>query len=387
MAVVTAIACFPDKGMELEMGRMQGSLLEEMSGISRNTISLSSPLSYFQLALESIGVHGIASWIGLHPNTVSRWRETGRVPSAYVPDFQRMLGKEGDYGDAKDQYFTLPETAEKCYNIFLDTLGKLGIRTTGYTYIEPSMGEGCFYDLLPKQKRIGIDIEPVRPDTIKSDFLKWHPTRKGKYLVVGNPPFGLRGHLALQFINHASRFADAVGFILPQNFGSDGKGAPGKRVKEYQRASNEDLRGEHFQKPDGSKTCINTVFQVWTRVGVENIITPLSKSCSQFIRVFSLSDGGTSASTRNKQWIGQCDVYLPSTTYSGMRAYLSFDELPRQRGYGVVIKQQKQRIRTLLLNHDWTETAFPSTNSAINLRKSLIENVVIDAGFTDNEAR
>ena len=41
------------------------------------------------------------------------------------------------------------------------------------------------------------------------------PEKINKYVVIGNPPFGLRGQLALKFINHSYDFADYVCFILP----------------------------------------------------------------------------------------------------------------------------------------------------------------------------
>lgn len=344
-----------------------------------------SSLDLFRQAAKVHGLEFIATQIGLHRNTVVRWQDTARVPVAYVPDLRRMLNMRGDHGVAKDQYFTRPETARKCFSLFKDKMRRLGVDISRYTFIEPSMGEGCFFDLFPERRRIGIDIEPTRSETIEHDYLLWEPGKgdKRKFLIVGNPPFGLRGHLALQFLNHSAAFADAVGFILPQCFGSDGKGAPGKRVKGYRLAMTEDLRGDHFYRPNGAPVSINTVFQVWTKVGWEHLPVPQVKSCNTFIKVLSVSDGGTPASTRNKAWIGKCDLYLPSTTYSGMRAYPSFDELPNRRGYGVVIHTQKREIKHLLQRHDWMKTAFPSTNSAVNLRKSMIEDVVIAAGFVD----
>lgn len=54
--------------------------------------------------------------------------------------------------------------------------------------LSPSSGDGCFFDLLPKNKRIGIDLEPRRSDLIKSDFLKFE-LPKNKFIVIGNPPF------------------------------------------------------------------------------------------------------------------------------------------------------------------------------------------------------
>ena len=81
--------------------------------------------------------------------------------------------------------------------------------------------------------------------------------------------------------------------------------------------------------------------------------------------------------------IGKCDVYLPSTTFSGMKAYDSFEDLPHRRGYGIVINRSKKEIKRLLEENDWTKTAFSSSNSAINLRTSLIEEVVTKAGYYD----
>ena len=76
--------------------------------------------------------------------------------------------------------------------------------------------------ILPVGKRIGLDIEPKCDEIIQQDYLDWNRKNK-KYIVIGNPPFGLRGQLALKFINHSNTFADYVCFILPQLFESDGK--------------------------------------------------------------------------------------------------------------------------------------------------------------------
>ena len=102
-----------------------------------------------------------------------------------------------------------------------------------YIYIEPSAGNGNFLQVLPTNT-ISLDIEPRSKNILEQDFLQWKPfDQSKKYIVFGNPPFGLRGHLALKFINHSYNFADYVCFILPQLFVSDGKGSPRKRVKGY----------------------------------------------------------------------------------------------------------------------------------------------------------
>ena len=353
---------------------MQLTLLDTESNVSE----------LFMETLKRFGLKHIANQIGLHNNTVKRWIDTGNIPQAYAYDFCRMLGIKPEFDTDKDQYFTRPETAKTCFKMFQDTLKKLKVNQSEYTYIEPSMGEGCFYKILPKERRIGIDIDPRHDEAICSDYLQWKPKPLDcKYLVIGNPPFGLRGHLALQFINHSWSFADAVGFILPQLFGSDGKGVPGKRVKGYRLAFSEILDGDQFSTPDGRYVHINTVFQVWTKVGIAHLPPVEHRSCEQWIKVYSLSDGGTPASTRNKNMIGKCDLYLPSTTFSGMKLYEEFEELPNRRGYGIVILQEKQKIKKLLRGTDWKEKSFKSTNSALNLRRSIIEDVIIQAGFAE----
>lgn len=288
----------------------------------------------------------------------------------------------------KDQFYTKPKVAEYCYQAFKKVVKDIGVNLRNYIFIEPAAGCGCFFQLLPKDRRIGIDIEPKNlsgiegKGIIKSDYLEWYPKNKNKkYVVIGNPPFGLRGKLALAFINKSYLYADMVAFILPQLFNSDGKGVAGKRVIGYKLAHNEPLPPDSFMYPDGTEIKINTVFQVWTKINTDKIKRKIFKNCDSFIDIYSLSDGGLPANTRNKDMIGKCDVYLPSTTFSGMKAYDSFCDLPNERGYGIVAKKNKREIKKILKNHDWEKTAFLSTNSALNLRMSLIKDVIIKAGY------
>ena len=344
----------------------------------------------FQSAMDEHGVAGIANRFGLHANTVKRWVEKG-VPVNYRGDFLRLNGVGDDgAGDskAKDQYYTKPHIAERCYKRFLVEADRLGVDLSSYWFVEPSAGCGWFYNLLPSRRRIGIDIDPKATDStgqklIAHDYLTWQPQKRGKYVVVGTPPFGLRGHLALQFINHSHLFADLVAFILPPLFNSDGKGVPGKRVAGYKMAYTENLPDDAFQYPDGRDVAVSSIFQVWTKINTDKIRTKKVKTCRQYIKVYSLSDGGTPASTRNKNMLYACDVYLPSTCFNGMQIYKGFEELPHRRGYGVKILKEKSAIKALFRNCRLDKIAFRSTNGALNLRSSLIESIVIKGGYYD----
>ena len=57
--------------------------------------------------------------------------------------------------------------------------------------------------------------------------------------------------------------------------------------------------------------------------------------------------------------------------------------LPNKRGYGIVCLKAKRKVQNLLLRNDWEETAFRSTNGALNLRRSLIEDVLTSGGCYD----
>jgi hypothetical protein len=214
-------------------------------------------------------------------------------------------------------------------------------------------------------------------------FLEMDDTMKFD-VVIGNPPFGLRGNLALRFINHSYKFADVVAFILPPLFNSTGKGVPMARVQGYKLAHTENLPLNSFEYPNGEKVDIATIFQVWIKINTNKIKIEKKKQCKTFIKVYSLSDGGTPSSTRNKKMLDKCDVYLPSTCFKGMMAYKSFEELPNKRGYGVVFLKENDKLNDLFFNKiEWQKVAFLSTNSAINLRTDLIENEVINNGFYD----
>lgn len=86
--------------------------------------------------------------------------------------------------------------------------------------IEPSAGNGSFSDNLLRKEHLFIDIEPEGENIIKANFLDFNfdKYKNLKICVIGNPPFGRNGSLALKFIKKASSFADVICFILPKSF-------------------------------------------------------------------------------------------------------------------------------------------------------------------------
>ena len=323
--------------------------------------------------LQKYTVKETANLLNLAIGTVHRWLELKNIPPQYNFDLLRLLSKDinpQDYKSSeKDQFFTPDHITEKCWSLFKTNVN---IDLTEYIFIEPSAGDGAFLKVLPPNT-IAMDIEPRNEIIVKQDYLLWKPAdMTKKYIVFGNPPFGLRGHVALNFIRHSFEFADYVCFILPQLFESDGKGSPRKRVDGYNLIYSEKISAL-FYTPENTNVDVNGVFQIWSKY-TNNPKYTLTLPVQDSIKVYSLSDGGTIPTTRNKKMLEKCDLYLPSTCFGkeNMKLYSSFNELPGRKGYGVVFLQNKEIMIKKSNEIDWSDTAFLSTNSAYNLRTSLI---------------
>ena len=327
----------------------------------------------FNKMLEQVGISNVSNILEVSRGTVQRWIDKDIIPERYIFDICRYLGEDVDYSKfnstIKDQFFTPSDISKHCFEKFKEIVPEF----KNYTFIEPSSGDGSFLNVLP-EGTIAMDIEPRSESIMKCDYLLWKPpdNDKKKYIVFGNPPFGLRGHLALKFINHSYEFADYVCFILPQLFESDGKGSPMKRVKGYNLIHSEKLSGE-YNVPEGNPVMINGVFQIWSKLS-SNSKYDITSIESSVVKVYSLSDGGTPSTTRNKKMLDKCHVYLPSTCFGkeNMRVYDNFVELPGKKGYGLVFLKNERKMVKSSKEIDWSSIAFLSTNSAYNIRTSII---------------
>ena len=330
--------------------------------------------------LQSKTISDIAKEINVANGTVKRWIDLQNVPSSYTFELLKLAEIDIDYSKfsfkEKDQFFTPDTTAKYCFSKFLEVLKKYN-NYEDYIFIEPSAGNGCFLKILPLDKRIGLDIEPKFHEIIKQDYLSWTPNENKKYVVIGNPPFGLRGQLALKFINHSSNFADYVCFILPQLFESDGKGVPRKRVTGLNLIHSEKLNTD-FENPDGNTIKVQCIFQIWSKFH-KNKNYEIKERENNNIKIYSLSDGGTSSTTRNKKMFNKCDIYLPSTCFGkeNMKYYDTFDMLPGKKGYGIIFIKDKEKNLEKFKSINWYNVAFLSTNSAYNIRSSQINDKFI----------
>lgn len=157
----------------------------------------------------------------------------------------------------KEQYFTNPSLAQRC----IDRVKQHYDLNLFSLILEPSAGDGSFYNLLDASKTVALDIEPMHSSVIRSDFFLWDCSTYTNVLCIGNPPFGRRAQIATKFINHAAKFSSVIAFILPRTF---------KKESFYDRIDKsfhlvDQFDCDEFVCPDGKEIKIKCVFQIWEK--------------------------------------------------------------------------------------------------------------------------
>lgn len=285
-----------------------------------------------------------------------------------------------------DQYFTKGIIAEKLYEKAREIISRYEQNLDQFHWIEPSAGNGVFFNLLPPENKTGIDIQPLNKEILKENYLKYE-FPKTKNIVIGNPPFGHRGVMALNFINHSQQGADYVCFILPMFFESKGKGSIKYRVKGFHLLHSERLPKNSFYTPEKNKSVdVKCVFQIWSK-NHKNEKEEFSwyknrkdEPFKNLIRVFTVS----LAKNREcgKRWIfdEKADFYISSTFHTNVSIVDTFDEVKYKSGVAVVIVNEKMKAKIIRLfkRIDWTKYASLATNSCYHIGKSNIFQVMQD---------
>ena len=183
------------------------------------------------------------------------------------------MAKENNF----DQFYTNPLTAKKLTSIFTEEIKKLGYQKINF--LEPSAGTGNFCQAVKElakinpfisKKILAFDIEPKsnKENVIKTNFLKVPLTKylkkekRNNYVVIGNPPFGKKGKLALNFVNKSAKYIDTIGFILPLTFRR--WSIQSKLNKDLQLIYDINLEPNSFLANDKIYS-LNACFQIWTK--------------------------------------------------------------------------------------------------------------------------
>ena len=156
-----------------------------------------------------------------------------------------------------DKFYTQSNVAKHCVD-FLNNNLKL---KEDIKYLEPSAGDGSFLNYLSNY--VALDIKPEDERIIEQDFLTYQ-TDKKDYITIGNPPFGSRSKMAIDFFNKASLISEVIAFIVPVSFM---KWSVQKNLN-----SNFALYNYFYLEPEsfldnGEPYSVRTVFQIWVKKG------------------------------------------------------------------------------------------------------------------------
>ena len=173
-----------------------------------------------------------------------------------------------------EQYYTPLDTAHELYETTLLIVGE-----DFDNFVEPSAGKGAFLNLMPPDKRIGIDIDPLGKEIVEQDFFNF-VWPEGRTITIGNPPFGRRGKLAMKFLNISAENSEVVAFILPAIFS---KFTFYNRVHPYMQLQHE-IPVTEFDSPDGigEGPKVNCVFQIWKKSTRRRKKVVRPNSCDDF---------------------------------------------------------------------------------------------------------
>lgn len=154
-----------------------------------------------------------------------------------------------------DKFYTQKRVAQQCVNFLFSQL----TIPEGSYFLEPSAGDGSFLEYLPNC--LALDIAPEDSRIFQQDFLTYVPSR-ADYITVGNPPFGNRSKLAIDFFNKAATMSEVIAFIVPVSF----------MKWSVQKALSHDFKLHSFQylepeafSSNGEPYSVRTVFQIWVK--------------------------------------------------------------------------------------------------------------------------
>lgn len=154
-----------------------------------------------------------------------------------------------------DKFYTQKQVAKQCYDFLINKFPEVESKT----FLEPSAGDGAFISNLGKY--IALDIKPEAEGIEEADFLSYEPNEVN-LITIGNPPFGKRSKLAIEFFNHASKFSDIISFIVPVSFM---KWSVQKELNQkFALIDYFYLEPESFLE-EGKPYKVRTVFQIWVK--------------------------------------------------------------------------------------------------------------------------
>ena len=275
-----------------------------------------------------------------------------------------------------DKFYTLSVCAEWCFNQFKTTaLTDLAKRAEEMFYIEPAVGAGAFYKLLPRTKAgFDIDIKENRRDGIrKRDFLtvfnpysfstaiKATSDRVGRLaenaVLIGNPPFGKRGRTAIKFFHHGARMANTIAFILPVSF--DNYHTQRQLPDGWKLIYSQRLPDESFELPNGAPYAVRTVFQVWTKLHTSANDLRKQRAPTSHKDFVMLQYNNTKAAL--KHFDAPFDFAVPCQGYQDYNRRETNEKNCERKVQWLIFRAKNDEVLARLLNIDFEALALTQT--------------------------
>ena len=154
-----------------------------------------------------------------------------------------------------DKFYTQKKVAKQCVDFLKEKINL----PNNVTFLEPGAGNGAFLDYLDNYLAIDIKQEDIRIK--EQDFFNFYSDKRD-YLTIGNPPFGKRSKMAIDFFNKASQFSEIIAFIVPVSF----------MKWNIQKSLNKDFALVDYFYLDlesflegGKPFGVRTIFQIWVK--------------------------------------------------------------------------------------------------------------------------
>jgi hypothetical protein len=158
-----------------------------------------------------------------------------------------------------DEFFTKPEVAEDLYRKTLEIVAQRPGYRDVTRWLEPSVGEGAFFNLLPADT-LGIDIAAKVPGVVEHDFLTYRQFGDHVYFCIGNPPFS--NGMAVEFFNWAARVSSYIAFVVTTAFANPS--VQRKLDRHFHLLATLPVPDTAFLH-GGKETSVPTIFQIWER--------------------------------------------------------------------------------------------------------------------------
>ena len=248
----------------------------------------------------------------------------------------------------RDAYFTKPDIASQCISVLDNIIG------TDYTYLEPSAGDGAFVRPISDRQIVALDICPQSSNIRKCDYLV---TDVKADVVLGNPPFGRRSALAIDFVNKSALFAKYIAFILPVQFR---KYFTQKRLDpRLSLIFDQDLPPDSFLF-DGKSYSVRCCFQIWTTVDSAvdyRIKAPLPTSHKDF-DMWLYNNVPSAVSVFDNDF----DFAVPRQGYADYSLRASLDECVLSKQW-MLFKAHTPEVLERLLNLDYGKLSLINTST------------------------